>query len=685
MRSRALTLLLFTLFWNRTSSAAVEIVNVGVDASLGFEIQGNFVAIRTSEARAGNTDLNGDGDTVDFVLQVFDWSTGLVRNSGLEASGGFRMAGHYIAFTVLESRQGGADLNGDGDALDLVQHVYDAETGVATNLGLATSTFRIEGDLLAFTVIESAQGATDRNGDGDSKDGVLHLYRPSTGTLTNVGLDAAGGFVSNDTHAVFAVSESNQGGTDRNGDGDALDTVLHLVDASTGDTTNLGVATLSLQFKLDSNLVAFLVRESAQGNQNLNGDSDVNDNVLHVYDIADMSTSNVGRAASSFQLAGGVVAFAQPEAAQGAADANGDGDVFDEVLHYFEAASSTMTNLSSAVEGFELDAQHLAFGVREFRQAATDLNGDGDTADLVLHLHDIAAGTTVNLGTDATLGFKLDGETLLAFGAWEPGQGAGDLNGDGDVSDYVLHVYDIASGTVINLEVDPSGGFQSFQLDGKLLTFGVQEQAQGATDLNLDGDTADIVLHYYQAGASSIVNLGFDVSAGHQVQSDRIAFAVTESRQGLTDLNGDGDTGDVVLHVADLGPDDARSRIEALMALLRSMGVPQNTERLLLRFLASARAALEQQRPCGAMGWLQTFDFVLNAQQKKMLLAQAQELSAESQSIQLQLREENPGCKNPVHLLCKKGHFKPFKQKHDCQKFHHQNNHPNQHNQHQHH
>jgi hypothetical protein len=233
--------------------------------------------------------------------------------------------------------------------------------------------------------------------------------------------------------------------------------------------------------------------------------------------------------------------------------------------------------------------------------------------------------------------------------------------------------------------VDPSGGFQSFQLDGKLLTFGVQEQAQGATDLNLDGDTADIVLHYYQAGASSIVNLGFDVSAGHQVQSDRIAFAVTESRQGLTDLNGDGDTGDVVLHVADLGPDDARSRIEALMALLRSMGVPQNTERLLLRFLASARAALEQQRPCGAMGWLQTFDFVLNAQQKKMLLAQAQELSAESQSIQLQLREENPGCKNPVHLLCKKGHFKPFKQKHDCQKFHHQNNHPNQHNQHQHH
>ncbi len=656
MRSRALTLFLLSLLWNQTASASVDIVNVGVDASLGFEIQGNFVAVRTSEARSGGADLNGDGDAADFVLQVFDWSTGLVRNTGLEASGGFRMASRYIAFTVLESRQGGLDLNGDGDATDLVQHVYDAETGVATNLGLAASTFRIAGDLLAFTVIESAQGASDRNGDGDSNDGVLHLYRASTGVLTNVGLDAAGGLVSSDTHVAFAVSEGNQGASDRNGDGDALDTVLHLVDAATGATTNLGAATLSLQFQLDSNLVALLVRESAQGNLSLNGDSDVNDNVLHLYHIALGTTSNLGRAVTTFQLEHGVVAFAQPESAQGAADANGDGDAFDDVLHYFDAASSTMTNLASAVEGFQLDSQHLAFGVREFRQAATDLNGDGDTADLVLHLHDVPAGTTVNLGTDATLGFKLDGETLLAFGAWEPGQGVGDLNGDGDISDFVLHVFDIVSGTVINLEVDPSGGFQSFQVDGKTLTFGVQEQAQGATDLNLDGDTADIVLHYYQAGAGSIVNLSFDVSAGHRVQADRIAFAVTESRQGLTDLNGDGDTGDIVLHVADVGPEDAGSGIEALIALVQSMDLPENTKRHHVAFLELALRALDQDDPCKAIAWLQLFDFsVKKPQAKKFPEDQAQELQDEVESILNQLREENPSCKSPAHLLCEQG------------------------------
>ncbi len=677
MRSRALTLFLLSLFWNRIGSASVEIVNVGIDASLGFDIAGDFVAVRTSEARAGNTDLNGDGDTADFVLQVFNGSTGQVLNSGLEASGGFRMAGRYVAFSVLESRQGNTDLNGDGDTDDLVQHVFDAETGVATNLGLATSTFRIEGDLLAFTVIESAQGASDLNGDGDSKDGVLHLYRPSTGVVTNVGLDAAGGFVSSDTHVAFGVSESNQGGIDRNGDGDALDTVLHVVSAS-GASTNLGLATLNLQFQIDENLVAFVVRESSQGNQNLNGDSDATDNVLHLYDITDMTTSNVGRAVMSFKLSGTIVAFAQTESGQGAADANGDGDVFDDVLHYFDAADSTMTNLAFAVEGFEVDSEHVAFGVREFRQAATDLNGDGDTADLILHLHDVAASTTVNLGTDATLGFKLDGETLLAFGAWEPGQGDGDLNGDGDISDFVLHVYDIVSGTVINLEVDPSGGFQSFQLDGKTLTFGVQEQAQGASDLNGDGDSADIVLHFFQAGASSIVNLGFDVSAGHLVESDRIAFAVTEARQGLTDLNGDGDTGDVVLHVADVSPEDARSRIEALIALLRSMDLPRPTERLHLMFLEFALRALDQEKPCKAIGWLQLFDFSVKVHQgNKIPEAQARELRDEAQAIIELMRAENPSCKSPHHLLCKKGHFKHYKNNYDCKKYQHKHHHQN--------
>ena len=52
--------------------------NVGLDAGGGFgsglQIDGNLVAFSVSEFRQGNTDLNGDGDTNDFVLHVFDIS-----------------------------------------------------------------------------------------------------------------------------------------------------------------------------------------------------------------------------------------------------------------------------------------------------------------------------------------------------------------------------------------------------------------------------------------------------------------------------------------------------------------------------------------------------------------------------------------------------------------------------------
>jgi hypothetical protein len=155
------------------------------------------------------------------------------------------------------------------------------------------------------------------------------------------------------------------------------------------------------------------------------------------------------------------------------------------------------------------------------------------------------------------------------------------------------------------------------------------------------------------------------------VQDDRIAFAVTESRQGLTDLNGDGDTGDVVLHVADVSPEDARSRIEALLALLRSMGLPRPTEYLHAAFLRFALQGLDRDDPCKAIAWLQLFDFSVKLHQgwKKIPQAQANELRAEAQAILSLLRAENPGCKLPGHGLCDNPHVKHDKKHHECKKY----------------
>ena len=529
------------------------VTNVGIDASLGFLLEGGFVAFRTSEARSGNTDLNGDGDATDFVLHIYDTQSGVLRNTGLEASGGLNVNGTLLAWAVSESRQGMTDLNGDGDTNDYVVHLADMASGTTKNLRFASASYAVDGNTLAFQVLESFHGMTDLNRDGDTMDAPLHLYDISTGTITNVGIDAGGGFEISGNRVAFGVHESRQGSSDLNGDGDATDVVMHLYDMTSRSSTNLRLATSSHGFHFDGDLLAFTVRESHNASADLNGDGDVNDLVLHVYEPSSNTLSSLGLAVSDrndFQVDGGMIAFAVSEIAQGV-DVNGDVDAFDEVIHLYDG---TITNLGYAIEGFQLDAGHLAFGVREFRQFVVDLNGDGDTADLVVHLHDAASGTTVNLMTDATLGFKLDGDMLLAFGAREANQGGNDGNGDGDASDYTLYVFDISSGDLISLEADPSGGLQQFQLAGPFVSFGVREFAQGMNDLNGDRDFNDIVLHYFDVGTGLTTNLGHDVTLGHQLQDAKIAYAVTEARQGMTDLNGDGDALDVVLHVADLNP-----------------------------------------------------------------------------------------------------------------------------------
>ena len=64
-----LVILLLIILPTRAMGTAT---NVGLDASLGFRLDGNLVAFGVFESNQGNTDLNGDGDTNDTVLHVFD-------------------------------------------------------------------------------------------------------------------------------------------------------------------------------------------------------------------------------------------------------------------------------------------------------------------------------------------------------------------------------------------------------------------------------------------------------------------------------------------------------------------------------------------------------------------------------------------------------------------------------------
>jgi hypothetical protein len=227
------------------------------------------------------------------------------------------------AFVVSEAASG--DLNGDGDAVDEVWHVYDARDAFATNVGLAASAVCrtsfsspdpvcdavapvVDGMLAVLVVSEQAQGAADLNGDGDTGDDVLYAYDGRTGGTTIVPLALAralGRDVSSYIFPVppviagdsiaFLVGEAEHGSLDLNGDGDVLDDVLHILDADTGAMVNTGFAAATVLGPFGSRnpispvasgqKVTIVVGEAEQGGSDLNGDGDADDQVSIVIHV----------------------------------------------------------------------------------------------------------------------------------------------------------------------------------------------------------------------------------------------------------------------------------------------------------------------------------------------------------------------------------------------------------------
>lgn len=116
-----------------------------------------------------------------------------------------------------------------------------------TNLGGSTNGLYGEGPLFVLTEAERHEGR-DLNGDGDAFDDVVSILDSET----------AG---------------------DLNGDGDRLDTVAHVLDLRSGRLTNLGLAT-ALAFPLNGPVSLLLVSEAGEG-RDLNDDGDAEDGVLH--------------------------------------------------------------------------------------------------------------------------------------------------------------------------------------------------------------------------------------------------------------------------------------------------------------------------------------------------------------------------------------------------------------------
>jgi hypothetical protein len=239
---------------------------------------------------------------------------------------------------VSESGQG-QSLNPDSDLLDQVLHVYDPRSGDLTNLGLATIGFPDPTPESAlFHVRELSQGA-DFNGDAVLDDDVLQILSLSDGSIRNTGLANVLSFASGGDapkHALLQVFES-RAGVDLNGDLDLSDTVFQTLSLDDGTTTNLGLAGGGRGPSWNGRFIVSV--SELQQNQDLNGDGDLNDSSLAYWDPSSSAPVVFGLRGRTSGMSAKIFAVSVFELDEGR-DVNGDGDK-DDALVLFHAFRGT--------------------------------------------------------------------------------------------------------------------------------------------------------------------------------------------------------------------------------------------------------------------------------------------------------------------------------------------------------
>lgn len=454
-----------------------------------------------------NRDLNGDGDQRDAVTHAWDPGRGLV-NSGLAGTAEAGSDGS-VWIEVRESSQG-RDLNKDGDRQDTVVHRWHPSGGVE-NTGWTATQVHPRADGTVLLVVNESEEQDNLNGDGQigghvalwwrgsddatviseraymllptadggaaisfSEGGMnppwgnwnLRFWHPER-TAFDVHHSSVCHRVTPDGGAFFRVPEQSdfrsyddscENGTDRNGDGDCGDFILHRWSPATGlFDTGLAVGgwcpECSCYYTLVGNDAFVPVSEPTDGAGHLPFE---NAPVLHV--VRNGQIRNLGLpVAWDLDRAGAVgEAAVLPVAEAETDDLNGDGDTSDFVFHHVTLDGAS-TNLALAgSRALPLSSGRVLLLAEETAQGA-DLNGDGRiTPDtLVAHLWRSGA-PPVNLGITAahyedemTGGHpyrivEVPGTDRVVMLVPEDLHGNQDLNGDGDAHDVVAYLVSIS-------------------------------------------------------------------------------------------------------------------------------------------------------------------------------------------------------------------------------------------------
>jgi hypothetical protein len=498
--------------------------------------RGDVRMVVRSEAEHGS-DLDGDGDTLDRVLDLLDLSSGAVLHTGLALPRRFQRdevppprfdSSDSLAVFQVSEAETGRDADGDGRRDEVETWVYLRSSGELRTLAFAHGALFLEGEVAAF--LAPLPGGEFGVAVFDARDGSLTRLAPESAFPVAV----------RDRVVAFVASE--RGALDLNADGDTSDVaVLHLYDADARLVRNAGFEVADFVVRLAGGFAGFAAAEAANGGLDLDGDGDASDVTFVAVE------ARTGRTRIPSLSRGGLVHSEDPElfalwVPEGPRDENGDGDAQDRLLRVYDPARDVVVDTALAFPPFGAvvrSGSALGHPVDERDQGRTDLDGDGLLGD-ALHVHDLARGRSRNLGVSGAFLAALERHLLAVHPVFEGGLLVR--------SEFLA--WDLRAERLRRTADDVRAVFGAAG-DSALLLALEQE------DRNGDGDAEDLVLQVFEGRTGALRNLGLawaGADAPALDETGRGAFLVDEASQGA-DLNGDGDRLDQVLHRLELaGP-----------------------------------------------------------------------------------------------------------------------------------
>jgi len=328
--------------------------------------------------------------------------------------------GNIQAFPTPEYAVG-QDLNGDGDTFDTVLRYRNLETGEVINTGLLVSPLYRDIDIYENIIAFATEGSS-----------VIRYYDITTGSVGDIGIPGRAPSVHK--NIIAFVSEGT----------------IHYYDLSTRTLKDTGLRGFFPSVYGD--WIAFSLRSSGPFY------------TIGLYNLRSGTVTDTGVVGQNPSLYGDKIAFETWES-DVQEDLNGDGDMNDRVIRYYDVTTQTVTNTGAVGQFPALYGSRIAFTTAE-SDVGQDLNSDGKILGNVIRYYDLSTGQVVNTGE---LGTEPDiYEDTISFYLWE-GWADADLNGDGDQSDPIVSTYQIAlteaetaargSGTVpVGTEAGAAGG-----------------------------------------------------------------------------------------------------------------------------------------------------------------------------------------------------------------------------------